>query len=78
MVRRDVIQLLVNYRGRIRKSVTKETNLLILGNNEYCKTIKDDKSNKLKKAESLILKSQDLKIIPEDVFYDLVLDDLLI
>ena len=49
-----------------------KTNYSILGNNDYCKAIKDGKSNKQKKAEKLKLDGQDIEILPESVFYDLV------
>lgn len=75
MVRKDAMQLVVNIGGKCADSVTKKTNFLILGNNDYCKTIKEGKSTKQKKAEELIKTGADLKIISEDVFYDLVLDE---
>ena len=74
MVRKDAMQIIVDLGGICGDRVTKETNFLILGNNDYCKSIKDGKSTKQKKAEQYILKGQDLSIIPEDVFYDMVLD----
>jgi DNA polymerase-3 subunit epsilon len=48
---------------------------LILGNFDYVSNIKNGKSSKLKKAEKFILDGQDLQIISEDVFYDLVIND---
>lgn len=72
MVRKDAAQLVVNLGGFAQNNVTKATDFLILGNNDYCKTIKDGKSGKQKKAESLILSGSDLKIIPENVFYDII------
>ena len=69
--RKDAYQMVVDIGGLIGDSVTKKTNFLILGNNDYCSQIKDGKSNKQKRAEELILKEQDLKIISENVFYDL-------
>lgn len=75
MIRREAAQLVVNCGGTCENSVTKRTNFLILGNNDYCKSIKDGKSNKHKKAESLSLAGQDIEIIPESVFYDLVEDN---
>lgn len=74
MVRREAAQLVVNCGGICENSVTKRTNFLILGNNDYCKSIKDGKSSKHKKAESLSLAGQDIEIIPESVFYELVED----
>ena len=53
----------------------KKTNYLILGNNDYCSTIKDGKSAKQKKAEKMISDGYDISIIPENVFYDLVFEE---
>lgn len=72
MVRKDAAQLVVNLGGFAQNNVTKTTDFLVLGNNDYCNTIKDGKSNKQKKAENLILSGSDLKIIPENVFYDII------
>lgn len=74
MQRKDAMQLVANLGGIPGDGVTKKTNYLVLGNNDYCKAIKDGKSTKQKKAEQLILEGADLAIIPEQVFYDLVLD----
>lgn len=75
MTRAEAMQLVANLRGVPADSVTKKTNFLILGNNDYCKTIKDGKSSKQKKAEKLILDGADLQIIPEQVFYDMLTED---
>ncbi len=72
MDRKDAAQLVVNLGGSCLNSVTKQTNFLILGNFDYSSNIKNGKSSKLKKAEELILKGQDLQILSEDVFYDLI------
>lgn len=72
MVRKDAMQLVVNLGGKIANNVTKKTNYLILGNNDYCPLIKDGKSNKQKKAENLKLNGQDIEILSENVFYDMV------
>lgn len=72
MVRKDAMQVVANLGGICGDSVTKITNFLILGNNDYCSTIKDGKSSKQKKAEKLILEGQDLQIISENVFYDML------
>ena len=53
----------------------KKTNFLILGNNEYCKTIKDGKSSKQKKAEKYKLEGLDIEILPETVFYEMIEDE---
>ena len=72
MKRADAAQLVVNLGGICDNNVTKKTNFLILGNNDYCKSIRDGKSSKQKKAEALKLKDQEIEIIPEDVFYEMV------
>jgi len=72
MERVEAWQLVVDSGGKIADGVTKKTNYLVLGNLDYTTQIKNGKSNKLKKAEELILKGQDLKILTEDVFYDLL------
>lgn len=72
MKRDDAMQLVINIGGRVGNSVTKKTNFLILGNNDYCKTIKGGKSNKQKRAEQLKLKGQDIEILSEQTFYDLL------
>lgn len=74
MVRRDAMQIVVNLGGICGDNVTAKTNYLILGNNDYCATIKGGKSSKQKKAEALILKGKDLSIISENVFYDMISD----
>lgn len=51
MKRSDAAQLVVDLGGICGNSVTKKTNYLILGNNDYCPTIRDGKSTKQKKAE---------------------------
>lgn len=72
MTRKEAAQIVANIGGINANSVTKKTNLLILGNNDYCKSIKDGKSNKHKKAEQLILEGQDLAILPENEFYEMI------
>lgn len=72
MKRADAMQLVVNLGGLVAKGVTQKTNYLILGNYDYCSTIKDGKSSKQKKAEQLKLKGQDIEIISEGAFYDML------
>lgn len=72
MTRKEAMQIVANIGGIPADTVTKKTNFLVLGNNDYCKAIKDGKSTKQKKAEKLILEGADLQIMPEAVFYDLI------
>ena len=72
MIRKDAMQLVVNCGGILDKSVTKKTNYLILGNNDYCTALKGGKSSKHKKAEKLKLEGQDIEILDENTFYKLL------
>lgn len=70
--RSEAAQLVTNIGGICEDNITKRTNILVLGNNDYCKSIKDGKSNKQKKAEKLISEGADLIIIPESIFIDML------
>ncbi len=72
MKRAEAAQLVVDLGGKCGNSVTKKTNYLILGNNDYCPSIKDGKSEKQKRAEELKLKGNDIEIISENSFYDML------
>ncbi len=72
MLRKDAMQIIVNLGGILDNSVTKETNYLILGDNDYNVILKGEKSSKHKKAEELKLKGQDIEILDENTFYDLL------
>ena len=69
------MKLVVDLGGLCSDNVNSKTNYLVLGNNDFCSTIKDGKSTKHKKAEKLILKGQDLEIISENVFLDLLSEE---
>lgn len=70
--RKEATQIVVNIGGTVNDSVTKKTNFLVLGNNDYCKAIKNGKSNKQKTAEKLMEEGADISIIPESVFLDIL------
>lgn len=72
--RKEAAQIVVNLGGFCDNGVTKKTNFLIVGDFDYSMNIKDGKSSKLKKAEQLISKGQDLQILSEQVFYDMIMD----
>lgn len=72
MLRKDAMQLVVNLGGILDKSVTRQTNYLILGDNDYNAILKGKKSSKHTKAEKLKLDGQDIEIIDELTFYNLL------
>lgn len=70
--RKEAAQIVVNLGGICADRVTKKTNYLIMGSNEYNPAVKDGKSSKQKKAEELILKGADLQVLSESVFLELL------
>lgn len=72
MTRKDAMQIVLNVGGQVEDNVTKKTNFLIIGNFDFCKSIKDGKSRKHKKALELAAKGQDIQIISEQDFYDII------
>lgn len=75
MVRREAMQMVVDLGGVCGDGVTAKTNYLVLGNNDYCSSIKDGKSGKHKKAERYKSEGKDTEIISENVFYEMVTGD---
>ncbi len=69
--RKDAMQIVANLGGINGDSVTKKTNYLVLGNNDYIKT-KEEKSKKRIAAEKAILDGQDIEIISEKTFYEMI------
>lgn len=72
MLRKDAMQIVVNLGGVLDNNVTKHTNYLILGNNDYNAILHGEKSSKHIKAEKLKLEGQDIEIIDELTFYDIL------
>ena len=74
MQRKEAMQIVVNMGGLCADKVNKKTNFLVLGNNDYCSTIKDGKSTKQKAADKLALAGADIQTISKNVFYDMIAD----
>lgn len=74
LTRKEAAQLVVNLGGFCGDNVTKKTNFLVMGSNEYNPQVVDGKSNKQKKAEALILKGADLQVLSEAVFLEMLED----
>ena len=68
----NAAKLVVNLGGFCENGVTKKTNFLIVGDFDYSSNIKGGKSSKMQKAEQLILSGQDLQILSETAFYDML------
>ncbi|MGG7058418.1 exonuclease domain-containing protein [Clostridium tertium] len=72
MPRKDATQFAVNKGAFYCNSVNKKTNYLVIGVQDYSKFTDGQKSSKLKKAEDLISQGQDLEIIDENEFLNLI------
>ncbi len=70
--REEAIKIIEFLGASNSQGITKKTNYLVLGNNDYCSSIKNGKSNKQKKAEEYKLKGIDIEIISENTFYDMI------
>lgn len=70
--REEAMQIIADLGGINGDTVTRKTDFLVIGNNDYCKAIKDGKSTKQKKAENYILKGCNISIITEDMFYEMI------
>lgn len=72
MTKTEVQQLVVDAGSILDNSVTKKTNILILGSTEQNSILKGKKSVKQIKAEKYIQEGQDLEIIDEFTFYNIM------
>lgn len=72
MLRKDAMQLVVDVGGINANGVTKKTNFLVIGAEEFASSVKNGKTTKMKRAEELQLKGVDIQIISENVFFDMV------
>ena len=66
--REEAAQIVVDLGGKCENHVTKKTNYLIVSDDSD----PNKKTSKQKKAEEYKLKGQDIEIIPESVFYDII------
>lgn len=68
--RAEAMQKVVNIGGNVGNGVNRTTNYLVVGNTDYLISINGGKTGKMKRAEELALKGQDISIISEDAFLD--------
>lgn len=72
IVRKDAMQSVVNVGGYISDNVTKATNYLVVGSFDYIKSVKGNKSTKMKKAEKMRLDGLDIIVISESTFLEML------
>lgn len=69
--RKQAWEIVASLGGQPCDSVTKKTDILVIGTQDPLR-VNGTKSNKEKKAESLILKGNEIQILNEDIFYYLI------
>lgn len=72
MQRSEAKQIVTQIGGNCESNVTKNTNFIIVGDMDYKAGLEGYETAKLKKAKQLIEQGQELQIIPESAFYDLI------
>ena len=72
MTRKEAFQLVANLGGIPSDSLNAKTNFLVIGNAEFAQSVKEGKTNKMKKAEKMVQKGLEISIISESAFFDLI------
>ena len=69
MVRKEAMQAVVDKGGDVEDGVTQRTSFLVVGDQDYSRFAEGcTKSSKMRKAEALLAKGQDIEIIAEQDF----------
>ena len=71
MKRKEAMQYVVDYGGTVGDHLTKDTDYLVMGTQDYSR-LTSDKSKKQLQAEKFNSQEEDISIITEDVFYDMI------
>ena len=72
MSRRDAYQLVLNLGGIPEDTITKKTDFLVVGNTDFAASIKNGKTNKMKKADMYRAKGQDILTLSENTFFQML------
>ena len=74
MSRKQAFQVVVDHGGIPSNSLTQKTNFLVIGNEEFADSVKNGKTNKMKKAESFQSKGKDISVVSENTFFDVLVE----
>lgn len=72
MTRQEAMQTVVDNGGLCANGMSKKVDYLVVGNPEYITSTLGGKSTKQKRAEELRLKGDDIQVISENVFLDMI------
>lgn len=70
--RKEAAQIVVNLGAQAQNNVTKNTDVLVMGSYKGIRNIKGNKTGKQKRAEKLILEGQEIDIMDEETFYEMI------
>lgn len=74
MTRKEAFQLVVNWGGIPSDNLNAKTNFLVIGNTDFAQSVKEGKTNKMKKAEKMVQKGLEISIISESAFFEMISD----
>ena len=72
MSRKEAYQVVVNLGGTPENGITKKTNFLVVGNEEFAKSVKNGKTNKMEKAEKYRNEGLDISVLSENTFFEMI------
>ena len=72
MPRKDAFQTVVNLGGIPENSITKKTNFLVVGNEEFADSVKNGKTKKMEKAEKYRQNGVDISVLSENTFFEMI------
>ena len=72
MGRKEAFQIVANFGGTPADSITKKTNFLVVGNEDFAKSVKDGATSKMKKAEKYRQEGLDIVTLSENTFFEMI------
>lgn len=72
MPRKEALRLVLRLGGIPSDRITQSVDFLVVGNTDFISSIKDEKTAKMKKAESYAAKGFPIRIISENTFYNMI------
>ena len=72
MGRKEAFQIVANLGGHPHDEITKKTNFLVIGDDEFSKSRRDGETNKMKKAAAYREKGQDIVTLSESTFFQML------
>lgn len=72
MTRKEAFQLVANLGGYPQETITKDTNFLVVGSKEFADSVKNGRTAKMKKADKYKEKGQDIVVLSENTFFQML------